>query len=198
MPDDPRQAPAHGDDPHVGPAHLPDTTGGTVTIDDHGHLEQVTYGDLTDDKQQLQYNAAHGGASPPAPGWDMHTSSPPAGTPAQMQAWMDGHHTAITHGMGMCLADPDLDQWYQAGYTAGQQSAGTTPAPVSSDASATDAAYASADDTGAPADAHGSYGDAYGSTDDAGYGGYTYAAAGDTGYDGSVAVDYSASDDTYS
>jgi len=134
----------HSDDPHVGPYHSEDTTGVTVTVDDQGHLRQVTGGDLTDPDQQLKWEPQ--GPGHQDPGWMPHvTPAPDSGTPAQMQAWQDGHHAAFQHQIGMCLADPDLDQWYQAGYAAGGGGGGVSAAdPATSD----DGAYASADDDG--------------------------------------------------
>ena len=131
----------HSDDQQVGPYHPEDTTGATVTIDDHGHVRQVTAGDLTDPDQQLKWepqDPAH-----QDPGWMPHVDpGPDGGTPAQRQAWQDGHHAAFQHQIGQCLADPDLDQWYQAGYAAGGGVAAADPAAGAGDA------YAVAGDAG--------------------------------------------------
>ena len=158
MGDDAHGGPWHTDDPHVGPYHPADTTGGTITIDDHGHVTQVTAGDLTDDNQQLQYqpHGSGGGGSQPGLGWPQPSLTPGSGTPAEEQAWYQGHAAGRQHQIGECLVDPDLDSWYQAGYQAGVQEAGGGHPTLSADGSgggdATAYAYASADDAGTGGD----------------------------------------------
>lgn len=159
MGDDPRGGPWHTDDPHVGPDHPADTTGGTITVDDHGRVTQVTAGDLTDDSQQLQYQVPHGSGGSggqPGLGWPQPGLPPDGGTPAEQQAWHEGHSAGRQHQIGECLTDPDLDRWYQAGYQAGLQEAGGGHATLSADQSPSGDgaayAYASSDDASTSAD----------------------------------------------
>jgi hypothetical protein len=113
------------DDPHVGPAHLPGAdAGGSVTIDDQGHIRavDVTVPGTGEGSAALHWEPGSGDSSGRDPGWMPHPHDPDAGQapplpdiyppiPGWVKNEFDGKwYPPVTPGSpGSALFDPNAE-----------------------------------------------------------------------------------------